>query len=209
MTADAYCCCFPRRRPAEVCLAYHGTTPETWKWIPGWEGYYFASDKGRVLSAYRQDGRGLNMGRVLITSTDVKGYPLVTLYRYGVPHTRRVHVLVLETFTGPRPEGMEARHLNGNKTDNRVDNLAWGTRSENTLDAVRHRTHPSAAKTHCKRGHLLDGANLKPSGLLRGHRVCLACERARKYVGRHPQLDLQTVADDYYRQVMGEGDPIG
>jgi len=54
---------------------------------------------------------------------------------------KSVHRLVLETFVGPCPEGKETRHLNSNKADNRLENLCWGTRSENQLDAVRHGTH--------------------------------------------------------------------
>jgi hypothetical protein len=52
----------------------------------------------------------------------------------------RVGPLMLETFVGPRPEGMECRHLNGNFRDNRLVNLAWGTHSENMRDMLRHGT---------------------------------------------------------------------
>lgn len=49
-----------------------------------------------------------------------------------------VHRLILEAFVGPRPEGMECRHLNGNSFDNRIDNLKWGTPAENTEDKKAH-----------------------------------------------------------------------
>lgn len=48
--------------------------------------------------------------------------------------------LVLETFVGPCPEGMKCRHLNGDRQDNRLENLCWGTRSDNQKDAIRHGT---------------------------------------------------------------------
>ncbi len=51
-----------------------------------------------------------------------------------------IHTLVAEAFAGPRPAGMECRHLNGNPIDNRPENLAWGTRKENVQDMVRHGT---------------------------------------------------------------------
>jgi hypothetical protein len=51
-----------------------------------------------------------------------------------------VHRLVLEAFVGPCPDGMECRHLDGNPSNNRLDNLAWGTHSENERDKVRHGT---------------------------------------------------------------------
>jgi DNA invertase Pin-like site-specific DNA recombinase len=57
---------------------------------------------------------------------------------------------VLEAFVGECPPGHECRHLNGNKTDNRVENLAWGTSAENARDRVRHGTTTKA------------GAKLKP-----------------------------------------------
>ena len=49
-----------------------------------------------------------------------------------------VHRLVLEAFAGPCPAGLESRHLNGIKTDNRRSNLVWGTSAENSADAKEH-----------------------------------------------------------------------
>lgn len=58
---------------------------------------------------------------------------------YGtVERMLKIHTAVLEEFVGPRPEGMECRHLNGNSLDNRLENLAWGTHAENTEDMVRY-----------------------------------------------------------------------
>jgi hypothetical protein len=48
-----------------------------------------------------------------------------------------VHRLVLETFVGPCPEGMECRHLDDNPTNNQRSNLAWGTRLQNITDRFR------------------------------------------------------------------------
>lgn len=47
------------------------------------------------------------------------------------------HVLVLTAFVGPRPDGHECRHLDGNKTNNTLGNLAWGTKQENAEDSLR------------------------------------------------------------------------
>lgn len=70
----------------------------------------------------------------------VAGYPCVIAIIEGKTISRYVHRLVLETFIGRCPKGMECRHLNGNKLDNRIENLAWGTSLENKYDCVRHGT---------------------------------------------------------------------
>jgi hypothetical protein len=54
--------------------------------------------------------------------------------------TRSVHHLVLELFVGPRPPGMECRHLDGNPQNNHRSNLAWGTSKENVADQYLHGT---------------------------------------------------------------------
>lgn len=60
-----------------------------------------------------------------------------------------VHTLVLLAFSGPRPEGQQCRHLNGDPGDNRPSNLCWGTCAENAADRIRHGTVPRGAK-HCR-----------------------------------------------------------
>lgn len=94
------------------------------------------------------------------------------------------------------------RHLNGNPYDNRLENLAWGTPSENMLDKVRHGTHHNAIKTHCPRQHQLIEPNLVLSHLRQGKRRCLACDRTHRHIKRHPELDFQTVADGHYQKIM-------
>jgi hypothetical protein len=110
--------------------------------IPSFERYEI-SDDGHV----RRNGR--------ILKPWYRGkYLRVQLCRDGIQHTRSVHILVLETFVGPRPaDKPEGCHDNGVHDDNRVENLYWGTHQDNMLDKVRHGTHHNAAKTHCWRGH--------------------------------------------------------
>ncbi len=56
----------------------------------------------------------------------------------GVQRNVKVHVLVLEAFHGPQPEGMESRHLDGNSLNNHASNLVWGTPLQNAADRAAH-----------------------------------------------------------------------
>jgi len=119
------------------------------------------------------------------------GYLCFNLCKSGHRANGRIHVLVLLAFVGPRPEGQQARHLNGNATDNRRVNLAWGTPKQNTADSIRHGTQYAvcvAAKfTHCPANHPYDEANTydRPDGG-RGCRTCLR-DAKRRYYWRDPE----------------------
>ena len=57
-----------------------------------------------------------------------------------------IHRLVLETYVSQRPRDMECRHLNNNPTDNRLENLRWGTKKENQHDRVENGTSMEGIK---------------------------------------------------------------
>jgi hypothetical protein len=80
-----------------------------------------------------EDGR---VFRELTPSLDSGGYAQIRNGRFR----QRRHVLVLETFHGERPKGAVARHLNGDPSDDRPENLTWGTQAENIKDSVDHGT---------------------------------------------------------------------
>lgn len=56
----------------------------------------------------------------------------------GVKRPFKVHGIIARAFYGPMPEGLMIRHLNGDRKDNRIENLAYGTAQENAEDTVRH-----------------------------------------------------------------------
>lgn len=149
-----------------------------WRPVFGAEGLYEVSDRGEVRSRPRERTRG-----GILAPRMYSKYMMVDL---GRGNHRLVHRLVLEAFIGPCPPGLEARHVNGDHTDNSLPNLLWGTRSENTLDQVRHGVHANAIKTHCPLDHPYDGRN---TGMTKkGSRYCRACaasrmRRARETVG--------------------------
>jgi hypothetical protein len=107
-----------------------GAQPERWASVPGHPDYE-ASDRGWVRNAHT--------GTVL-KARFRRGYANVTLSMRSGHRRHFVHTLVLSAFVGPRPKGCETRHLNGNRGDNRLSNLAWGTPAENSKDRVRHGT---------------------------------------------------------------------
>lgn len=138
---------------------------ERWRPIPGFVGKYEASNLGRI--------RGPRC--ILKQRLNPRGYPVVEL---SIPPGSReslVHRLVLSAFAGLPREGQECRHLNGSQTDNRVENLAWGSHSENSVDQVIHGTHRNISKTHCVRGHEFTSENTYIRA--NGTRLCMVCKR--------------------------------
>jgi hypothetical protein len=118
------------------------TTNECWLPVVGYEGSYEVSDHGRVRSVDRlvRSGRGQNRirGRVLRPWRCTGGYLQVSICRDGQRRALKVHHLVLEAHDQLRPTGAECRHMNGSPEDNRIENLAWGSRAENMADRAAH-----------------------------------------------------------------------
>lgn len=114
-------------------------TGEEWRPIPGSDGLYSASNLGRIRSEPTKVATsGRQRGRVLALCLDPKGYPQFRLCLFGSHKTIKVHRCIAQTFLGPRPDGLQINHINGNKTDNRVENLEYVTASSNVIHA--HRT---------------------------------------------------------------------
>ena len=117
--------------------------PEEWKPIPGYSGYE-VSNYGNFRTYHSANGRGtlrIEPRELKPRSISGKPYLRVRLTRFGrQKHDRKAHVLILETFVGPCPNGYESRHLDGNHKNNRLDNLLWGTAQENADDRQIHGT---------------------------------------------------------------------
>lgn len=179
---------------------------EQWKPVYGLESRYQISDHGRVWS-----NRGT--GKLRTIQTDKCGYKRADLFLNYEYWRKYVHTMVLEAFVEPRPEGLQCRHLDGDPSNNRLENLAWGTSRENGQDRSRHhaerakngvkkvtrkrgtrkRVTPRVLQTHCRRGHLFDEENTHKYG---EKRVCRQCRRDRKRVYRAEARALTLAASD-------------
>lgn len=124
---------------------------ETWAPIPGFEGRWDASTEGRIRSIPRPRTRG----GILKQSVNKRGYLSVGLGR----DSHEVHRLIALAFLGPRPVGMETRHVDGN---------------------------PLNCKTHCPQGHPYFGDNLLVIPSRPTARYCRACNAERKLRERAP-----------------------
>jgi NUMOD4 motif/HNH endonuclease len=159
-------------------------TAERWRPVPGYEGAYEVSDLGRVRSlrrtVIRSNGRATVVRQRILRQSqyvaDGRGtYRRVVLSKGGQAKNFTVHILVMIAFVGPRPQGMDICHENGDGKDNRLVNLRYDTHKANMADTVRHGTHPHARLTHCPQEHPYDEANTyrHPGG-----RQCRMCKRA-------------------------------
>ncbi len=115
--------------------------------IPGLDGRYAVNEAGEVYS---------RVSKRWLKSWPVNGYPMVALG--STRRKRLVHLLVLQTFVGPCPEGQEARHLDGNRRNPARANLCYGTKQENAADRDVHGT--------TARGEQVGGAKLTAEQVL-------------------------------------------
>lgn len=154
---------------------------ETWLPVVGHEGSHEISDLGNIRSVDRivlfPDGRKrFSKGRVLKTWQS-NGYPYIKLGGTGRRNSP-IHTLVLEAFSGPRPEGWVACHADGDRGNPKAENLRWGTYSDNNNDLVRHGTHAHAKKTECPQGHAYTPENTYMYvGPKVRHRQCRQCQK--------------------------------
>jgi hypothetical protein len=113
---------------------------ETFKDIPGYEGYYQISNLGRIKSVnrivYTEKRNGLTRTvkeRILKQKIDKKKYATVHLLKNSKDKFIKIHRLVMLAFKGESK--LEVNHIDGNKQNNRLDNLEYCTRSENIKHA--------------------------------------------------------------------------
>ena len=111
---------------------------ETESWCPVADAhygkFYEVSDLGRVRrTTSRTSGKAGKIRRPGKLTHGYEGYVLCSPRK-----SVQGHVLVLEAFVGPRPPGADACHNDGNRSNNRLTNLRWDTKSANARDKFRH-----------------------------------------------------------------------
>lgn len=133
----------PDQALAPIKARLDAATPERWKQWPE-NPDYEVSDHGNVrswLARGRETGKPLTP-RLLKPRRDPKRHytSLSLRHKDGRTASRSIHAVVMQTWVGPRPAGMEIAHLNGVADDNRLVNLQYVTHVENESHKVGHGT---------------------------------------------------------------------
>lgn len=114
---------------------------EIWKEIPNYEGYFEVSTLGNFRSKdriikYKQSGTRNYPGKSLKVEVMQDGYSRIVLMKEGVKKRYMCHRLVAETYI-PNPDNKPyVNHIDGNRSNNCVENLEWCTQSENERHSV-------------------------------------------------------------------------
>jgi hypothetical protein len=97
--------------------------------LPGYDGRYCIDTTGQVWTRAKGEWKRLK------SSQTSRGYASITPAKDGKHTTKLVHRLMCEAFYGPSPAGKDqVRHLDGNRQNNAVENLDWGTQEQNWTD---------------------------------------------------------------------------
>lgn len=142
---------------------------EIWKSVPGYEGHYIVSNRGVVASVKGEH-------KELTPLRQASGHLGVGLCLNGAKKRHRIHSLVLQAFRGERQPGQEVRHLDGDPENNRLENLVYGSSSENKADAYTHGARKSGQQSHLAKVSDTDMAALKAM-----NGVCSSGEAAKRF----------------------------
>ena len=111
---------------------------ETWMDIQGYKGLYTVSSLGRIRSLgrtiTRKNGSPMTFPvKILRQRPTPQGYQIVHLYKSGTRRAHSVHRLVATLFVSNWDQKEQVNHIDGDKLNNRAENLEWVTSSENLV----------------------------------------------------------------------------
>lgn len=106
---------------------------EIWEPVVGYENLYEISNLGRIKSLKYRGGKK----QKILSTYNVHGYKRVRLFDGRTKHSTGVHRIVAEAFLDNPESKQFVNHIDGDKGNNRLENLEWATRSENTIHAFR------------------------------------------------------------------------
>lgn len=170
---------------------------EEWRDAPGFPAYA-VSNLGRIKRV-APDGYGRMLGRAMSQTTTKAGYRLCGLSHEGGRRTILVHRLVCSAFHGPPPSNKhQAAHNDGDRSNNRCDNLRWATPSQNEMDKRDHGTVREGAKHHSAMNPecVARGSRVGTSKLTEEQIICIRADaRPRAAVAAHYGLNETYVSD--------------
>ncbi|MFV0241462.1 MAG: NUMOD4 motif-containing HNH endonuclease [Lacrimispora sphenoides] len=169
---------------------------EIWKDVPGYEGFYQASNFGRLRSLDRVSANGKKLtGKLLEKNQERSGYIVDILCKNKQKKTTRLHRIIALTFLENLENKPEVNHLNGDKTDNRVSNLEWATHRENTDHAWKNGLIKQPPNTPLRpviqsyEGEIIACyRSIDTAALITGisaEDICKCCKRKRKNAGSY------------------------
>jgi hypothetical protein len=106
---------------------------EIWKDVVGYEGLYQVSNLGRLKSPPKKGHKGC----IMKPSIKKDGYVRIQLIKCSKYKTLYVHRIVAEAFLQHDSERNEVNHIDGNKSNNKLENLEWVTSKQNIEHSIK------------------------------------------------------------------------
>lgn len=169
---------------------------EIWKTIPGFSGYE-VSNLGNIRSLNYKRTKTI---KKLKPGKSPDGYlKTMILDDNGKYRSWTIHLFVVMAFLGEKPKGKEINHINGIKTDNRLENLEYCTRSQNIIHAFK------LGLCKSQRGEANPTAKLKDEDVLAIREyVEKAKKQGKKHYGRKALAKKFGISESYIKDIVSK-----